>query len=54
MLAMLDTGKDFLLGSIVAAELVRDQHTWDVLAALKQLGCPLDQEFFAAPLFRRL
>ena len=36
VLTMLDTRHDFLLGRLVASQLVRDQHTWDVGAAFEQ------------------
>ncbi len=38
MLAMLDTRHDFLPGGLVAAEFVRDQHAWNVRAALEQFA----------------
>ncbi len=44
--AMLDPGHDFFLRSLVAAELVGDQHAWYILAAFKQLT----QEFLGGSL----
>ena len=36
--AMLNTRHDFLLGGLVAAEFVSDQHAWNVGTALEQLS----------------
>ena len=48
--AMFNAGHDFLLGCLVAAELVRDQHARNICAALEQFA----EKFLRRCLVRRL